>query len=278
LEVPALGVKRKKDPDLDRIQGCWTVAALEVDGQTVPDAARSNARVVVEGNRFSNTGMGAVYKGTIEIDPSARPRRLDMLFDAGPEKGNKNLGIYELDGDEWKICLATRGAVRPSSFATTPGSGLALEVLARGEAPSPAVAKKRAPKKAARSSTAAPDAAPATELEGEWRMVSCVTDGHPMDRSHVQWVERVTRGAHTTVTAGPQVMMEFDFLSDASKVPRTLDYMNTAGPNQGKSQLGIYEIEGGLLRICVSPPGGKRPTRFQSKSGDGRTLTVWRHT
>jgi len=50
------------------------------------------------------------------------------------EKGNTNPGIYELDADTWKICIATRGAVRPSSFASSPGSGFALETLMRGDA------------------------------------------------------------------------------------------------------------------------------------------------
>jgi len=57
-----------------------------------------------------------------------------MRFAAGPEMGNTNLCIYELDGDIWKICIATRGSVRPSSFASTPGSGFAFETLTRGQA------------------------------------------------------------------------------------------------------------------------------------------------
>jgi uncharacterized protein (TIGR03067 family) len=76
--------------------------------------------------------MGAVYEGVIELDTSATPRWLDMIFDAGPEKGNTNPGIYEVNGDSWKLCIATRGNVRPSTFGSTPGSGLALELLTRG--------------------------------------------------------------------------------------------------------------------------------------------------
>jgi len=80
--------------------------------------------------------MGFVYEGRIEIDTSATPRRFDMKFDAGPEKGNTNPGTYELTGDTWKICLATRGDLRPATFASTQGSGFAVETLVRGEAPS----------------------------------------------------------------------------------------------------------------------------------------------
>jgi uncharacterized protein (TIGR03067 family) len=86
----------------------------------------------------------------------------------------------------------------------------------------------------------------------------------------------VTRGNQTTVYAGPQVMMQMEFTSDSSQTPEAIDYQNTAGSNQGKRQHGIYEFEGGLLKICVSAPGDARPAQFQSPPGDGRTLTVWK--
>jgi uncharacterized protein (TIGR03067 family) len=258
--------------DLDLLQGSWSVTALEVEGLKMPAATLAEARIVVKGNRFTSTGMGAVYKGTLELDASKSPRQLNMKFDAGPEKGNTNPGIYELHGDRWRICLATRGDVRPSSFASVPGSGFALETLTRGDAPAPAKAKARASRKPA---PATPSSA-STEFEGEWRMIYASIDGHPMDESLVKWVKRVTQGNHTTVYAGPQVMMKVDFTSDPSKSPKAIDYVNTAGSNKGKTQYGIYEFEGDILKLCVSAPGAARPTRFQSAQGDRSMLTVWK--
>jgi uncharacterized protein (TIGR03067 family) len=54
-----------------------------------------------------------------------------MKFTEGPEKGNTALGIYELDGDEWKLCLTITAKDRPTEFAAKPKSGLGLEVLKR---------------------------------------------------------------------------------------------------------------------------------------------------
>jgi uncharacterized protein (TIGR03067 family) len=85
----------------------------------------------VNGKRFTSTGMGTEYEGTLELDASTNPRQLNMRFDAGPEKGNVNLCIYEIAGNDWKLCVATRGPVRPASFDTRPGSGIAVEVLQR---------------------------------------------------------------------------------------------------------------------------------------------------
>jgi uncharacterized protein (TIGR03067 family) len=250
--------------DLDSLQGSWTVTALEVEGQKMPAAMLANSRIAIEGNRFTSTGMGATYEGTLELDASTSPRRLNMKFDAGPEKGNTNLCIYEVDGDSWKICIATRGAVRPSSFASTPGSGFAFETLTRGDAP------------VAAKAPATSGGGAETEFEGEWRMISGVMDGHTMDEALVKVVRRVTQGNRTTMYAGPQVMMEVEFTSDSSKSPKTIDYVNIAGANKGKTRYGIYEFEGDLLKICVSAPGAARPTQFQSAPGDGRTLAVWK--
>jgi len=259
--------------DLDLLQGSWRITALETEGREMPEEMLEEGRITIEGERFTSAGMGAEYGGTIALDASANPRHLDMKFDAGHATGTTNLGIYELDGDRWRICLATHGTVRPSKFDSTAGSGFVLETLARGAAPAATKRKGRAPAKA---TPAAPTSAPATELEGEWPMVSGVMSGKPMDQSLVKWVKRVTRGNQTAVVAGPQVMMKAEFTSDASESPKAIDYLNLAGSNKGKRQFGIYEIAADVLRVCVAAPGDPRPAEFVSVPGDGRTLTVWK--
>ena len=92
--------------DLDRLQGSWAVASLEVDGQAVPASTLAAAGIAIDGNRFTSSGMGSVYEGTLALDASARPARIDMRFDRGPETGDTNPGIYRLEGDSWKLCLA----------------------------------------------------------------------------------------------------------------------------------------------------------------------------
>jgi len=253
--------------ELDLLQGAWAVAELEMEGQTISGGMLANARVEITGNRFSSVGMGAVYEGTLTLDDSASPHHLNMQFDAGPEKGNTNLGIYELIGDTWKICLSTKGEVRPAAFAAPAGSGFVFETLRRRESAARITVPASTPRSLVLES----------EFEGEWRMVSGVMDGQSMEQSAVEWVKRVTHGYETTVYAGPQIFMKMEFTADPSQTPRTLDYVNTAGSNRGKIQLGIYEFDEGLLKVCVAPPGAPRPTQFASIRGDGHTFTVWRH-
>ena len=75
--------------------------------------------------------------------------------------------------------------------------------------------------------------------------------------------------------AGPQVMLKATFTPGHSTKPATIDYVNLAGAAKGKSQSGIYELSGDTLRVCMSAPGGPRPSDFSSKPGDGRSYTVW---
>jgi uncharacterized protein (TIGR03067 family) len=251
--------------DLDLLQGTWAVSALELDGQSM--AAPAGANIVIEGSRFTSTGMGAEYSGTLEVDPSAKPARIDMKFDTGPEKGNVNLGIYQLDGDSWKLCLATRGTVRPAKFQSTAGSGIAVETLVRGKASKP--------RKAPKAKASAPPSGPATEFEGDWQMLSGVMNGVAMDASTVKWVKRVTRGNQTTIVAGPQTMLKVEFTFDPSTSPPSMDYLNLHGSTKGQSQRGIYRLDGDVLTVCVGAPGAARPAEFTSVTGDGRTLTSW---
>ncbi len=264
--------------DLEKLQGVWNITALETEGNKLPESMFSGAQVIIKGDQSESIGMGGVYRGKVMLDPTKRPNHIDIVFTEGHARGMTNHGIYELRLDSWKLCLDTTGKDRPKSFTTKPGSGHALETLKRA----PSIAKrtskpKPAAAKAAKSAASGTKAtARATEFKGEWAMVSGVMDGAAMDKSMVEWVKRVTRGNESTVTAGPQTMLKVEFTYDASKSPKTIDYVNLAGVNKGKSQKGIYDLEGDILKFCVAPPGKARPAEFASNRGDGRSFTAWK--
>lgn len=257
---------------LDALQGTWMIRSLILDGEPLPSAMLAGAHVVITGDRFVSHGMGAEYSGVLVPGNGKAPRALDMRFETGPEKGNTNPCIYELDGDTLKLCIATRGSVRPTSFRSPPGSGFALETLTRGDA---GAAASSAPGRSRAAAGEKAGGGPASELEGEWRMVSGVMGGQPMADDAVKWVKRVTEGRRTSVHAGPQVLMAFEFTSDPAKSPKTIDYVHTAGAHKGKTQLGVYELAAGRLTILMAAPGEPRPTRLDAAPGRSGTLTVW---
>jgi uncharacterized protein (TIGR03067 family) len=73
--------------------------------------------------------QGAVSHGTFQLDAVSTPSTLDVTFTQGPEKGNKYLGIYDLQGDTWRLCRTLAGKDRPPAFATKAGSGRILQTL-----------------------------------------------------------------------------------------------------------------------------------------------------
>jgi len=265
--------------DLADLQGTWQITSLEVDGEVVPSGAFSGARVVVSDDRFASLGMGGEdeFEGAFELDPSKKPKAFDLVFTSGPAAGTRNRGIYRIEDGGWTLCLATRGDKRPRTFATKPDSGIALETFARVDAARPSPAKRGRTVTAQRPTpwTAAQPVGPPTVIEGQWQMVSAVMNGVPMSQNMVEWCRRETRGDVTTVLAGTNLMLRARFSLDDRQRPWAIDYENIAGANNGKAQLGIAELSGDSLRICMSAPGAGRPADFGSVKGDQRSYTMW---
>jgi uncharacterized protein (TIGR03067 family) len=244
------------------LQGTWNVVALEIDGAPM-GAIPAGACIQVKGSKFETSGMGAEYEGDMVVDDSTKPKRFDLVFTTGPEKGNTSLGIYEVDGDSWRICLTTRGGKRPTRFATKSGTGHALQTLVREGGAKTTRGKKTA--------MPAGDAAP--ELEGEWAMESVTMDGKALPPAMAQWGRRIADKGEVKVMMGPQTILHAKFAVERSHSPMWMNYIHIRG---AASQSGIYKLEGNVLTTCMSKPGGTRPDSFVSVSGDGRTLTVWK--
>ena len=113
-------------------------------------------------------------------------------------------------------------------------------------------------------------------MQGEWSMVSGSADGQPMPDEMRKQMKRVCKGDETTTTMAGQVFIKAKITLDPAKQPKTIDYQMTDGLTKGKTQLGIYEVEGDTFKACFGKPGAERPTDFTSKPGDGRTLSVWK--
>jgi uncharacterized protein (TIGR03067 family) len=120
-----------KDKELEPFQGTWKLAAFELEGKQLDIDDFKETRLTVKGDTFTMTTAAATYKGTFMIDGAKKPKTIDMTFTDGPEKGKTSLGIYEVDGDTWKICIGLTGKERPKEFVTKADSGHALEVLKR---------------------------------------------------------------------------------------------------------------------------------------------------
>ncbi|HKD09303.1 MAG TPA: TIGR03067 domain-containing protein [Bryobacteraceae bacterium] len=248
--------------DLKKLQGEWSIQALEVDGQSFSPLG---SKIAIGGEGFTTNGMGAVYEGRVELRPRKRPKEFDFVFTKGPEKGNRSLGIYELDGDVWRICFTMRGGDRPKAFATKPGSGLALETLRRGVG-----AKEDAPTTDSAADSALAGGGP---LVGEWSLVSCALNGEAIEESLLKFGKRVDDGRKVIVSFGSQVVLRASYTTDWRASPHTIDFRLLNG---GRTRLGIFDLSGDTLKVCHAAPDDPRPTEYVTARGDDRTLAVWK--
>lgn len=251
----------KPNGDLLLLQGAWSIATLEIDGQPMPAAGR----IIIEGGKFTTESMGAEYKGTI----LAESGKLDLQFTSGPEKGNTCLGIYKLKGDTLQLCLALTSPTRPTRFKTAPGSGLALETLHRD-------GSKTAAKAGGGGVSLPVTFQPAPEIEGDWQLISASMNGQPLPQEYVESGRRTATNNEFRVSVMGQTMLHARFNIDRSTLPQAIDYY-VCGPGETiRLQHGIWKLEGNLLTTAIGSPGSPRPAQFEA--GPAITLTVWRRT
>ena len=117
--------------ELMRFKATWRFVEIEVGGRKVPPKAFEKDTLVLKGKLFSSYVGGRLVHGEIKIDPLVKPKTIDIIFTEGPGKGHSQKGIYELDGDTQKICIAMPDRPRPTEVATQPESGHILEILKR---------------------------------------------------------------------------------------------------------------------------------------------------
>ena len=122
MAQPANDEKAKKD--LERMQGTWTMHALEVDGKTVPDAKLQNTFLTVKGDEYRTKVKDMEPPGLrLKLDPSKDPKTVDMIQKQGDGSEKVIKGIYTFENDTLKICRGlTPEQERPNQFATWPNT------------------------------------------------------------------------------------------------------------------------------------------------------------
>ena len=117
--------------DAASLQGTWLPAEAELGGQKFPDEVRKTIKLVIEGDKYTVTVGAQPDRGTLKLDPSAKPKAMDVTGTDGPNKGKKIPAIYERTGDTLRICYDLSGKARPTEFKTTAGTQLFLVTYKR---------------------------------------------------------------------------------------------------------------------------------------------------
>lgn len=112
----------------------------------------------------------------------------------------------------------------------------------------------------------------AKKIEGVWQGVSLEQDGNKNDDANNLTVE--IKDGKYEVKMGDETTGKGKLKLDPTKKPHALDIEVEEGANSGQTQLGIYEVEDGMLKICFAQADKPRPKEFSAKEGSGNTLVV----
>lgn len=113
-------------------------------------------------------------------------------------------------------------------------------------------------------------------IEGTWRATELVVDGNKSQEEDAKKIKVVNASDGTwTLFSDDQEIAKGTSTFDPSQKPKTIDFMTTEGEGEGKTHLGIYELEENTRKVCFVAPGKDRPTDFTSTSGSERILVVF---
>jgi uncharacterized protein (TIGR03067 family) len=119
--------------ELRRFKGTWVAKSRTYDGKVESEGDLKGLTLTIDGDRFVITGEGGrvLLKGTIAVDPTATPKRVNVKM-AGPDGQEKvSPAIYELKGDTLKTAFPLSGGDRPKDFSAEKGSGARVTVYQR---------------------------------------------------------------------------------------------------------------------------------------------------
>lgn len=118
--------------DFEKLQGVWVVTGAEQDGKAL-NRLQGGKLTVKDQNFHVKTAGGTEMKGNLSLDPAKKPKHIDWLHQEGLLREKTWQGIYELDGDDLKICYAEAdsGKDRPDEFKTEADSKRLLVILKR---------------------------------------------------------------------------------------------------------------------------------------------------
>jgi uncharacterized protein (TIGR03067 family) len=252
-------VKVATEPDDAKLlQGVWVATSMAVDGEPAPAKTLNRVRFIFKGEKLlfrGNFENDKEVECTFKLDLKASPKQLDINFGKKDGDENVSLGIYELKGDELRLCSRVAGSPkgRPAEFATAPDSGLALIVF-----------KRQKPETAEEAAKA---------LQGAWAAAAMEEDGRPVPEETRQRFRMTFKGDKVVVRTGPldRPDTECSYKLDPATWPRLLDLFP---PNEEGPVLCIYELSGDTLKLCWRRLGNSkgRPAAFATEQNSDLIL------
>ena len=117
--------------DLKLMEGTWIPVSAELNGTALPEEGLKGMKLVIQKDEYTVHVGNQIDQGTLKVDPSKTPRRMDIKGVTGPNKDKLIPAIYELKDDTLKICYSLQDSAPPKEFKTKEKPGLFLVLYRR---------------------------------------------------------------------------------------------------------------------------------------------------
>jgi uncharacterized protein (TIGR03067 family) len=103
----------------EKLNGSYVGGGGETNGKPFNKEDLKDFKLIIKGNQYTlNAGTGESVQGIQTVDTTKSPKNIDAPDGSGRNKGKTILGIYEINGDEFKVSFSMPGKPRPTKFTT----------------------------------------------------------------------------------------------------------------------------------------------------------------
>jgi uncharacterized protein (TIGR03067 family) len=110
-------------------------------------------------------------------------------------------------------------------------------------------------------------------MAGTWRETARIRDGQTLKPDELGGFRQDAQGNVTLLGPLAPPGLAYSVKLEPTATPKKIDYV--IPNNLAATRLGIYELTGDTLRICLARPGSERPTTFGSPSDAGLVLSTY---
>ena len=112
-------------------------------------------------------------------------------------------------------------------------------------------------------------------LQATWKVTESVSKGEKVPAEDIKDLALIFKGDAILIREGGKTFENFAFTIDPTKKIKEIDLTLKVGPQKGRVDRGIYQIDGDILRICIqSNKDAPRPSEFRSPLGSDLWLVV----